>query len=177
MPVTLICCEMRNIPERAWILLAEDQEDFILLITKAFKDAGIRNPIYAVRDGEEVISYLNGDGKYCNRAEYPLPDLLLLDIKMPGKDGFEVLEWVRAQPGLKDLRIVVLTSSEQIREINRAYALGANSFLVKPLDFNDLIYLSKTVRDFWLGLSKAPEATRPSPYPEKGKSGGTNAGH
>ena len=164
-------------PDRAWILLVENQEDFILLITKAFKDAGIRNPIFPLRDGDEAVAYLNGEGKYCNRAEYPLPDLLLLDLKMPGRDGFEVLEWVRAQPGLKTLRIIVLTSSEEIREVTRAYALGANSFLVKPLDFKDLVYLSKTVRDYWLGMSKAPEATRESPRPANQKPDPTDTSH
>src|SRR5581483_6820444 len=163
--------------DRAWILLAEDQEDFIVLISKAFRDAGIRNPIYTVRDGDEVISYLNGDGKFCNREEYPLPDLLLLDLKMPRRDGFEVIQWIRSQPGLKGLRIVVLTSSEQIRDVNRAYALGANSFLVKPGDFNDLQYLSRTIRDYWLEMSKAPESDRPPQRPKNGLSNGTSANH
>jgi len=131
------------------------------LIRKAFSNAGIGNPIYAVRSGDEVISYLRGDGQYCNRAEYPLPDLLLLDLKMPGTDGFDVLRWLRRQEGLESLRVLVLTSSEQIREVNQAYALGANSFLVKPMDFENLIQLSKTIRDFWLTMSKAPESYRP----------------
>ena len=157
--------------ELPWILLAEDREDDILLICKAFADAGIQNPIFPVRNGDEVVAYLKGEGKYCNRIEYPLPDLLLLDLKMPGCDGFEVLQWIRKQPGLNTLRVLVLTSSEQIRDVNQAYRLGANSFLVKPLDFQNLIQLSQTIRDFWLQMSKTPEAFRLPP--KSGKQGGT----
>src|SRR5258705_12172576 len=116
--------------EHAVILLAEDREDDILLVQRAFAKGEIANPLFVVRDGDEAICYLSGIGKYGNRAEYPLPDLLLLDLKMPRTDGFEVLRWVRQQPGLSALRIVVLTSSENIRDVNQAYRLGANSFLV-----------------------------------------------
>src|SRR5258705_8683596 len=115
-------------PDQAVILLAEDREDDIALIRKAFARAYVLNPLQVVRDGEEAIAYLSGEGKYSNRAEYPLPDLLLLDLKMPRIDGFEVLKWIREQPGLSALRVVVLTSSEDIRDVNVAYRLGANSF-------------------------------------------------
>jgi CheY-like chemotaxis protein len=149
--------------ERAVILLAEDREDDILLIRHAFSKANILNPLYVVRDGEETILYLKGEGKFANRAEYPLPDLLLLDLKMPGVDGFEVLKWVRSQPGMSALRILVLTSSDAIRDVNEAYHLGANSFLVKPNDFNDFMGLGTIIQDFWLRRSKAPEISRPAP--------------
>ena len=82
---------------------------------------------------EEAVDYLSGLGKYSNRAEYPLPSLILLDIKMPGLDGLEVLRWVRSQPGLKTIRVVMLTTSSDIRDVNTAYQLGANSFLTKPV--------------------------------------------
>src|SRR2546428_9867920 len=124
-----------SMPDQAVILLAEDREDDILLIRKAFQEAFINNPLQVVRDGEEAIAYLSGEGKYSNRAEYPLPELMLLDLKMPGTDGFDVLKWMRQQPGLQALRVVVLTSSDQMRDVNAAYQLGANSFLVKPIDF------------------------------------------
>src|SRR5437879_9371695 len=119
-------------PDQAIILLAEDREDDVLLIRKAFSKANISNPLQVVRDGEEAIAYLSGEGKYSNRAEYPFPDLVLLDLKMPRLDGFGVWKWIRAQPGLEGLRVLVLTSSEDMRDINRAYGLGARSFLVKP---------------------------------------------
>src|SRR2546430_816526 len=116
-------------PEHALILLVEDREDDVILVRRAFGKANVLNPMHVVRDGAEAIAYLKGEGKYSNRAEYPLPELLLLDLKMPGTDGFEVLKWMRQQPGLQNLRVVVLTSSDQMRDVNTAYQLGANSFL------------------------------------------------
>ena len=124
------------------------------------------NPLQVVRDGEETIAYLSGEGKYSNRAEYPLPDLLLLDLKMPRIDGFEVLKWIREQPGLSALRVVVLTSSEDIRDVNVAYRLGANSFMVKPMDFEDVVHMSKFLSNYWLRLSKAPETYRSPKRPD-----------
>jgi CheY-like chemotaxis protein len=146
--------------EHGVILLAEDDEDHVLLIRHAFAEADLRNPLFVVWNGEEAIAYLSGTGKYSNRDEYPLPDLLLLDLKMPRVDGFEVLKWVRQQPGLAPLRILVLTSSNELRDVNRAYQLGANSFLVKPLDFQDVIQLSKVIQKYWLNRSKTPEISR-----------------
>ena len=149
-------------PERKVILLAEDLEDDILLIQRAFVAAKIATPLHIVRDGEEAVEYLEGIGKYSNRAEYPLPDLLLLDLKMPKMDGMEVLRWLRNQPELKALRVVVLTSSEDIYDVNRAYELGANSFLVKPLEFINYPALVRTLNTFWLKESQTPKVERPA---------------
>src|SRR5256714_10398929 len=124
----------RNIVPTRMILLAEDLEDDILLIRRAFTAAKITTPLFVVRDGDEATAYLSGTGKYANRAEFPLPNLILLDLKMPRLDGFDFLEWLRQQPQLKAIPVIVLTSSEDIADVNRAYALGANSFLVKPLE-------------------------------------------
>jgi len=157
------------VPERAVILLAEDREDDILLIRKAFQVANISNPVFVVRDGDEAISYLLGTGKYSNRAEFPLPDLLLLDLKMPGLDGFEVLRWLKVQPSLKSLRVVVLTSSDAIRDVNRAYALGANSFFVKPLDFENTVAMADVLTKYWLRTDKSPEISRPDSAPAEKK--------
>jgi CheY-like chemotaxis protein len=143
------------------VLLAEDNEDDILLMRKAFRQGCICNPLHVVRDGEEAICYLQGEGPYSNRAEFPLPGLLLLDLKMPGLDGFDVLRWLREQPGLLALRVVVLTSSSDMRDVNLAYQLGANSFLVKPMEFQRTAELVKTLKRFWLCESKAPELSRP----------------
>src|SRR5438874_8305913 len=98
-------------PDQAVILLVEDREDDITLIRRAFERAKIPNPLQVVRDGSEAISYLAGERKFSNRAEYHLPALVLLDLKMPGVDGFEVLRWLRLQPELRSLLVVVLTSS------------------------------------------------------------------
>src|SRR5690348_16539021 len=117
--------------DRVTILLAEDREDDIVLIRKAFKDGGIRYPLMIVRDGEEAISYLSGQGRYSNRELYPIPALFLLDLTLPVTDGFEVLRWVRSRPELEDMPVIVLTASDRIRDVNQAYRLGAYSFLVK----------------------------------------------
>jgi CheY-like chemotaxis protein len=147
-------------PERAVILLAEDEEDYVLLLRRALSEAGVQNPLQVVSTGVEAIAYLKGEGKFANRAEYPLPDLMLLDIKLPGYTGLEVLGWLRSQPGLSTLRVLMLTSSEQLRDVNDAYRLGANSFLLKPYDFTDLVQLAKVIQEYWLYISKTPESFR-----------------
>jgi CheY-like chemotaxis protein len=147
--------------ETAVILIAEDREDDILIIRRSFEKAGVPNPIQVVKDGIEVIAYLLGEGKFANRVEYPLPTLLLLDLKMPRIDGFEVLRWLHQQPVLKNLRVIVLTSSQEIRDVNRAYELGANSFLVKPMDFENSVEISKFLNEYWLRTDKAPAISRP----------------
>ena len=146
--------------DQALILLVEDRDDDILLIRKAFERTSTNNPLQVVRDGEEAISYLAGEGKFSNRAEYPLPWLILLDLKMPRVDGFEVLKWIRKQPGFSSLIVVVLTSSEQIRDVNRAYQLGANSFMVKPLDFQNIVEMSRVIQQYWLQHNQFPEVER-----------------
>ena len=151
--------------DQALILLVEDREDDILLVRKAFKAAFIENPLQVVRDGEEAIAYLQGEGRYSNRAEHPLPELILLDLKMPKMDGFDVLTWIRQQPGIRALPVVVLTSSDQIKDVNRAYDLGANSFLVKPLDFQNYTQLTKLINEYWMKSSKIPETYRSPPRP------------
>jgi CheY-like chemotaxis protein len=155
--------EIKDLP---LILLVEDREDDIVLIQKSFKGAKIELALQIVRDGEEAISYLSGTGKYSNRAEYPLPWLVLLDLKMPRVDGFEVLQWIRNEPGLKSLTVVVLTSSEQIWDVNKAYALGANSFMVKPSDFESRTALASLINMYWLQHNRFPEATRGEARPK-----------
>ena len=149
-------------PPSAVILLAEDDENDVLLMKRAFSQAHIQNPLYVVQDGEEAIAYFKGEGAFSNRAEYPLPDLLLLDLNMPRVNGFEVLTWIRQQPGLSALRVLVLTSSDHMRDVNQAYRLGANSFLIKPHDFEDFVHLSKLMQ-FWLRVSRTPDVSRPPP--------------
>src|SRR5689334_4531702 len=125
-------------PNNQFILLAEDDPNDVLLIQRAFQKAGLRNALKVVRDGEQAIEYLSGKGNYSQRDRYPLPFLVLLDLKMPGTDGFEVLEWVRSEPTLKRLLIVVLTSSNLQADVDRAYETGANSYLVKPVEFDQM---------------------------------------
>lgn len=146
--------------DHAVILLAEDDEDYVLLIQQAFSKSHVPNPLHVVPTGKEAMAYFKGEGKYANREEYPLPDLLLLDLKLPGFNGFEILAWIRTQPGLAGLRVLVLTSSDQIKDVNDAYRLGANSFLVKPYDFEDLVHFTQLIQEFWLKRSKCPDSFR-----------------
>src|SRR5256885_235495 len=113
----------------ATVLLAEDDPDDILLTQIAFEKARLANPLQVVRDGEEAIAYLKGDGKYANRERFPKPILLLLDLKMPKVNGFQVLEWLRTQPGLAALPVAIMTSSDHDPDVTRAYGLGADSYL------------------------------------------------
>jgi len=145
------------------ILLAEDSDDDVYMLRRAFEQAGIELPLQVVSDGEQAIAYLTGQGKFANRAEYPLPDLFLLDLKMPRKNGFEVLGWLRQHPTLAPLRTIVLTTSDEIRDVNRAYAMGANSFLTKPIDFTDFKNTLQEMFNFFLVKAKAPQVSRPPP--------------
>jgi len=155
------------VSDEAIILLAEDRDDDIALIKRAFQQACLSNPIYVVKDGEQAIEYLRGNGPFANREEFPLPDLLLLDLKMPRCDGFEVLQWIRNEPGLSSLRVIVLTSSISMADVNRAYQLGANSFLVKPLEFEQFVEVSKNFTRYWLNLDKRPTVSRLSGVAKK----------
>ncbi len=147
--------------DTAVILIVEDREDDVLLMRKSFEKAGLPNPIKSVRDGEEALAYLSGEGKYASRDEYPLPSLILLDLKLPRMDGFEVLTWIRKQQGIRGIPVVVLTSSSQLRDVNRAYELGANSFFVKELDFQNSVDLTRLLERYWLQKALKPESSRP----------------
>ncbi len=139
------------------ILLAEDDPNDVLSVQRAFQRNYVANPVQVVRDGEEALAYLSGQAPFADRERHPLPVLMLMDLKMPRKSGLEVLEWVRRQPGLKRLPIIVLTSSNQSPDINRAYELGANSYLVKPAGFDSLLDLVKNLDMYWLILNEKPE--------------------
>ena len=147
--------------DQALFLLVEDSETDAILIRRAFVKGNIVNPLQVVTNGDQAIAYLKAEAPFSNRAEYPLPELVLLDLKLPGIDGFQVLRWIRQQPELKALRVVVLTSSDRIQDVNLAYQLGANSFLVKPVDFERFVEISQALKGYWLWLSKAPELQRP----------------
>jgi CheY-like chemotaxis protein len=142
------------------ILIAEDNPLDVLMLQRAFRQAAIDTPLHFVSDGEEAIAYLKGEGKFGSRQEHPLPDLFLLDLKMPRKNGFDVLQWLQEQPTLASLRTIVLTTSDDVWDINRAYAMGANSFLVKPLDFTDFKSTIQAVFNYWVTLDQGPSLAR-----------------
>jgi CheY-like chemotaxis protein len=139
----------------ATILLAEDYDDDIALLQRAFLKAEISG-VKIVRNGDEIIDYLVGSGRFEDRTLNPLPDLLLIDIKMPRRSGLEVLRWIRGNESTRRLPVVVLTSSQNIRDVNEAYDLGANSYLIKPTDFQELVRLIKAFGDYWLTFSMLP---------------------
>jgi len=148
--------------EQALFLLVEDDENDIVLIRRSFIKANVLNPLHVVRTGEEAIEYLTGEGKYARRGEFPLPGLVLLDLKLGKMDGLEVLRWIRKQKGLSSIRVVILTASDDMRDVNEAYQAGANSFLIKPLDFERFVEVSQAISGYWLWLDKSPESARPA---------------
>ena len=139
------------------ILLVEDDPNDVLLIRRAFAKANLANPLQVVGDGDAAVAYLAGVSPYAAREQYPLPVLVLLDLKLPRRSGLEVLQWVRQQPGLRRLPVVVLTSSRENADVNRAYDLGINSYLVKPVEFDDLLAMVRTLGAYWLILNERPE--------------------
>ncbi len=152
-----------NTPLR--ILVAEDELGDVLLLKRAFQKAGVNAPIYFARDGQEVLDYLQGTPPFDNPVEHPLPSLLLLDLNLPRVNGFEVLEWLRQQPGLSQLRVVVFSASERPEDINQAYALGANSYVFKPQDSDHLVQIVAGLQNYWLSINGPPEAAAPQAAP------------
>jgi CheY-like chemotaxis protein len=146
-----------TIPSQQSILLIEDDPNDVLLTRRAFARLNILNPLHVVEDGDHAVAYLEGGGDYADRSRFPLPVLILLDLKLPRRSGLEVLAWMRGQPGLKRLPVVVLTSSQESADINRAYDLGANSYLVKPVAFESLIEMARALNLYWLILNEKPE--------------------
>ena len=146
-------------PQENTILLAEDDPNDAKLIRRALVKARCANPVETVSDGELAIAYLSGATPYEDRQRYPLPILMLLDLKMPKKNGFDVLQWIRSQPKLKRLPVVVLTSSSVPQDVNRAYEAGANSYLVKPVDTEALVDMLKTIELYWIVTNTRPDLT------------------
>ena len=137
-------------------MLAEDDENDVFFLQRAFQQAKIENPLRVVRDGQEAIDYLSGDGKFSDRNLYPLPHLIILDLKMPRKTGLDVLRWLQEQPELRCLPVLVLSSSAQRTDIERAYELGANGFVVKPASLEKRVELAKLIGAFWLDFNVGP---------------------
>jgi CheY-like chemotaxis protein len=152
------------------ILLAEDDDNDIELLRRAFANADIRNPMEVVRDGDEAVAYLKGEGKFSDRVRYPIPALMLLDLNMPRRDGFQVLDWIRRQPELNAMRVIVLTVSRDIYDVTRAYRYGANSFFVKSMDSQTFVQLVEAIRGYWLSTGLTSQTTR-SPVPLTGQPG------
>lgn len=144
------------------ILQVEDDENDVLLLRRAVQKGNLNVDVRSVPDGEKALAYLDGREPYADRTRHPLPDLVLLDLKIPLKSGHEVLAWLRQESrGLKRMPVVVLTSSTEPADIRRAYDLGANSYLVKPQSLDALIFLAKTLDLYWLVLNLKPVLEEP----------------
>jgi CheY-like chemotaxis protein len=143
--------------EHERILLVEDNPTDVLLIQRAFRKANLSVPLQVVGDGEAAVQYLSGQEPYGDRSCYPLPLLILLDLKLPRKSGTEVLAWLQQQPVLKRLPVVVLTSSKEYADINNVYDLGANAYMVKPVAFDNLVDIVKTLNMHWLIFNEKPQ--------------------
>lgn len=139
------------------ILLVEDDSNDVLLIERAFKKDGIEHDIQIVIDGMQAIDYLSGKGAFKDRKCYPLPELIILDIKMPRKSGHEFLEWLASKDEMKRIPVVVLSASDHPSDIERAYDLGANSYLAKPVSYADLERIVKAINLYWLSINERPE--------------------
>ncbi len=138
------------------VLLAEDELGDILAVRRAFEKAGVKTPVHIARDGQEVVDYLTGNPPFSDPVAHPLPALLLLDLRLPVISGFELLEWLRKQPRLRHMIVVVFSSSEDPEDINRAYDLGANSYIIKPHDPDDLVMVVKQLQQYWLNINANP---------------------
>ena len=137
------------------VLYVEDSADDFVLFKLASNRCGTPFCLQRAADGEEAIAYLRGSGDYADREEHPFPDLVLLDLRMPRLDGFEVLHWIRTNPSTKTLPVVVLAGSSFRADIRRALELGANSYAAKPAKFEELQVLIDQIADVWLAQEKA----------------------
>lgn len=138
------------------ILHVEDDPNDILLVQRAFRKANLPLILESVQDGDRAVAFLSGTEGFDDRDRFPLPVLVLLDLKIPRRSGLEVLAWIREQPSLKRLPVTVLTSSRHEKDINQAYELGANSYLVKPVGFDALTEMVKLINSYWLTLNERP---------------------
>jgi CheY-like chemotaxis protein len=140
----------------ATILIVEDDPNDRFFVERVFRKANLSAHLQFAIDGKEAMDYLSGRGKFQDRDQFPIPALILLDLKMPHVTGFEVLEWLKGQEGLKRVPVTVLTSSTIQSDINRAYELGANAYLVKPLSFDQLEKLYNKATEFFTVDAAAP---------------------
>jgi CheY-like chemotaxis protein len=142
---------------RPIILHIEDDSSDVLLLRQAFCQAGLPVALHSQPDGEQALAYLRGNGQFADRLRFPLPDLVLLDLKLLGLSGFDVLEWIRREEEFRRLPVVVLSSSNQEAEIKRSYQLGANSYLLKPVGFEALVALLAAFYHYWFELNELPK--------------------
>ena len=141
------------------ILIVDDDENDIFFVKRAFTDINVHCGFQVLTNGQEVVDYLDGTGEYANRERYPLPMMILMDLKMPIMDGFQVLAWLRRREGIKVIPTVVFSSSDLPQDITRAYELGANSFMTKSVTYDGLLVKLQTLSQYWLEHCKHPQVS------------------
>jgi CheY-like chemotaxis protein len=140
------------------VLYVEDDQNDTVLVQRACLNAKVSFDMQVVNDGAAAIAYLTGVNSYSDRQRHPLPIIIMLDLKMPRQNGFEVLHWIRSQRQFKELPVIVFSSSKHEGDMKRAYDTGANSYLVKPVDFDALVEMVKSINVYWLQLNRRPQA-------------------
>lgn len=139
------------------ILLVEDESADAMLLLRGFEKAEVLNPVVHLTNGDEALAYLAGVREYANRIKYPLPALILLDLKLPGMTGIQLLQWMRVQGEIRRIPVVVLTSDESLDTIDAAYDLGANSYLVKPGNTAEIARMVQAIQRYWIKLNEPPQ--------------------
>jgi CheY-like chemotaxis protein len=147
---------MAHLPRPTTILMADDDPDDRLMARDAFVECGVPGELRFVEDGEELMDYLRRRGKYGDPSAAPRPGLLLLDLNMPRKDGWECLREIRADPGLRPLRIVILTTSHTPEDVLRSYEMCASSYITKPTSYATLVEMVRTLGKYWLEMVELP---------------------
>ena len=146
MAVTFGVVEAEVVP----VLYVEDDDNDVLLMRRAWTWVGVQNPLQVVSDGQEAVGYLAGEGPYANRADHPMPCLVLLDLKMPKMTGLDVLRWIRSQPALQGLRVIIYSSSRLPLDINAAHALRIDAYVVKPGTYDEWVAMVDNLNVYWL---------------------------
>jgi CheY-like chemotaxis protein len=139
------------------ILIVDDDENDIFFVKRAFTEINVHCTFQMLKNGQEVVDYLKGDGEFADREKYPMPMMILMDLKMPIMDGFQVLAWLRSRPGIKVIPTIVFSSSDLPGDITRAYELGANSFMTKSVTYDGLLLKLQTLSQYWLEHCKHPQ--------------------
>lgn len=139
------------------ILVAEDDEEDRMLVQEALEESRLANQLFFVTDGEELMAYLRHEGKYADTEKFPMPGLILLDLNMPRKDGREAMKELKADPHLRIIPTVVLTTSKAEEDIIRTYDMGVNSFITKPVTFSSLVNVMRTLGKYWFEIVELPK--------------------
>jgi DNA-binding response OmpR family regulator len=142
---------------RKTVLLVKDSEDDVFFMQRAMTEVGPHPLLQVAKDGQEAIDYLSGSGEYADRTRYPIPSLVLLDLKLPKVLGMDVLKWIRSRMEFKIMPVIILTASGQHADWERGYRLGANSFMPKPTSLGDLRALVQCLNDYWFKYNMIPD--------------------